>query len=99
MSSSGPGGLWSLLSFPSVECIEKPIVTKHKGAKRRYYNALGEQMDNIELNVANARVYIGGGTNRLISANAMKKKGGYLVYWIWAVVAILLLICIIKTAT
>ncbi|KAF9609606.1 hypothetical protein IFM89_017701 [Coptis chinensis] len=62
-------------------------------------DAQGEQMDDIELNVANARVYISGGTNRLISANAMKKKGGYLVYWIWAAVAILLLICIIKTAT
>ncbi|KAF9622769.1 hypothetical protein IFM89_034004 [Coptis chinensis] len=30
-------------------------------------DAQGEQMDDIELNVANARVYIGGGTNRLIS--------------------------------
>ncbi|KAF9592510.1 hypothetical protein IFM89_015204 [Coptis chinensis] len=84
MSSSGPGGLWSLLSFPSVELL---------------VDAQGEQMDDIELNVANARVYINGGTNRLIYANAMKKKGGYLVYWIWAVVAILLLICIIKIAT
>ncbi|KAF9623419.1 hypothetical protein IFM89_003003 [Coptis chinensis] len=79
------------LYFPShlLKALRNRIVTEHKeGLKRRYYNATvlvdaqGEQMDDIELNVANARVYISGGTNRLISANAMKKKLGYLVYWI-----------------
>ncbi|KAF9595208.1 hypothetical protein IFM89_037794 [Coptis chinensis] len=90
-----------------IKALRNRIVTKHKGLKRRYYNATGkvatdeeidkleaikeiqrsltevtqvfldmakslvdaqgEQMDDIELNVANARVYIAGGTNRLIS--------------------------------
>ncbi|KAF9598677.1 hypothetical protein IFM89_029927 [Coptis chinensis] len=49
------------------------------GQVKSLVDAQGKQMDDIELNVANARVYINGGTNRLISTNAMKKKGGYLV--------------------
>ncbi|PIA52704.1 hypothetical protein AQUCO_01000520v1 [Aquilegia coerulea] len=60
-------------------------------------DAQGEQMDDIELNVANAKVFISGGTDRLASAYAMKKKGGYVVYWVWLVVVILLLIGIFLT--
>ncbi|KAF5177102.1 Syntaxin-like protein [Thalictrum thalictroides] len=62
-------------------------------------DAQGEEMDDIELNVANAKVFISGGTDRLVSANAMRKKGGNLVYWVWLVVAVLLLIGILLTVT
>ncbi|KAL5704666.1 pantetheine-phosphate adenylyltransferase [Ranunculus cassubicifolius] len=62
-------------------------------------DAQGVQMDDIALNVANAKEYISGGTDRLVSANAMRKNGGNLVYWVWLVVLILFLICLIATFT
>ncbi|KAF8410582.1 hypothetical protein HHK36_003114 [Tetracentron sinense] len=57
----------------------------------------GEQMDDIEQNVARAGAFISGGTNRLVSANKMKKRDRKWVYWVWAVVLLLLLICLIFT--
>ncbi|KAK9165505.1 hypothetical protein Scep_000696 [Stephania cephalantha] len=61
--------------------------------------AQGEQMDDIELNVASAKQYISGGTDRLVSANSMRKKGGKMVYYVWSFVLILILIGLITTFT
>ncbi|KAK9285842.1 hypothetical protein L1049_025043 [Liquidambar formosana] len=56
----------------------------------------GEQMDDIEQNVANAGNYISGGTNSFFYAKQMKKKGKKWVYWVWAVGLIILLVCFIS---
>lgn len=56
----------------------------------------GENMDDIEANVVNAGNFINGGTNSLYYANQMKKKNRWL-YWIWAVVVIIVLVCFIST--
>ncbi|PON89177.1 t-SNARE [Trema orientale] len=56
----------------------------------------GEKMDDIEENVMNAGNFINGGTNSLYYANQMKKKNKW-VYWLWAVVVIIILVCIIST--
>lgn len=57
--------------------------------------AQGEKMDDIEENVVNAGYFINGGTNSLYYANQMKKKTKW-VYWVWAVVIIILLVCFIS---
>ncbi|XP_024020621.1 syntaxin-112 isoform X1 [Morus notabilis] len=57
--------------------------------------AQGEKIDNIEENVMNAGDFINGGTNSLYYANQMKKKNKW-VYWVWAVVIIILLVCFIS---
>ncbi|BBH07935.1 syntaxin of plants 112 [Prunus dulcis] len=54
--------------------------------------AQGEDIDNIEENVANASYFINGGTNSLYYASQMKKKSKKWVYWVWAVVLIILLL-------
>ncbi|KAL5557316.1 hypothetical protein UlMin_039552 [Ulmus minor] len=56
----------------------------------------GEKMDDIEENFANAANYINGGTNSLYYAKQMKGQGNKYIYWIWAVVVIILLVCIIS---
>ncbi|KAJ1408867.1 Target SNARE coiled-coil-like proteiny domain [Sesbania bispinosa] len=55
----------------------------------------GENIDNIEDNVANAGHYIHGGTNSLYYASQMKKRNRKWVYWVFAVGLIVLLVCII----
>uniref|UniRef100_A0A803PFF4 t-SNARE coiled-coil homology domain-containing protein n=1 Tax=Cannabis sativa TaxID=3483 RepID=A0A803PFF4_CANSA len=56
----------------------------------------GEKIDDIEENVANAGDFISGGTNSLYYANQMKKKNKWF-YWVWAVVVMILLVCLIST--
>ncbi|CAH9119113.1 unnamed protein product [Cuscuta epithymum] len=59
--------------------------------------AQGEQIDNIERNVATAGSYINGGTHNLFYAKQMKRGGRkMLVYWIFSVLVIVLLVCIIS---
>ncbi|MBA0860843.1 hypothetical protein Goshw_021806 [Gossypium schwendimanii] len=55
----------------------------------------GEKMDDIEENVANAGNLISGGTNNLHYANQMKKKKAW-VFWIWGVIVIILVVCVIS---
>ena len=59
----------------------------------------GEKMDDIEQNVAIAGNFISGGTNSLVYAKQMKKKGKKWVYWVWAVGLIILLVCFISMLT
>ncbi|KAM1047851.1 hypothetical protein ACFX1X_027389 [Malus domestica] len=58
--------------------------------------AQGEDIENIEDNVANASYFISGGTNSLHYASQMRKKNKKWVYWVWAVGLIILLVCIIS---
>ncbi|CAB4290150.1 unnamed protein product [Prunus armeniaca] len=51
----------------------------------------GEQMDDIEQNVADAGAYIHGGTNALFSAKQMKQRRGRWICWIGALVLLVLL--------
>ncbi|XP_059670825.1 uncharacterized protein LOC132316349 [Cornus florida] len=55
----------------------------------------GEQIEDIEQNVANAGGFISGGTNSLFYAKQMKKKTKKWVYWLWAVGLMILLACVI----
>ncbi|XP_074295203.1 syntaxin-112-like [Silene latifolia] len=55
----------------------------------------GEQIDDIEQNVVNAKEFISGGTNNLHYAKQMKKKNRW-VYLVWAVGFIILLVCFIS---
>ncbi|GAB4846834.1 hypothetical protein Ancab_025841 [Ancistrocladus abbreviatus] len=57
----------------------------------------GEQINDIEQNVANAGHFISGGTNNLYYAKQMKKGGKKWVYWIWAVGFIILLASVAST--
>ncbi|KAK1280954.1 Syntaxin-112 [Acorus gramineus] len=57
--------------------------------------AQGERVDNIEENVARAATYISGGTDRLTSAKALRRKNRRWLYWIVALVVILVLVCLI----
>ena len=56
----------------------------------------GEQINDIEENVARTAAYIDGGTNKLFDANQMKKKRRKWAYRIGALVLVLLLICFIS---
>ncbi|KAL6222392.1 hypothetical protein ACLB2K_005784 [Fragaria x ananassa] len=58
--------------------------------------AQGEQIDNIEENVAIGGQYISGGTNSLHYAKQMKKKNNKWVLWLCAVVVIIFLVCLIS---
>ncbi|KAL6227148.1 hypothetical protein ACLB2K_001107 [Fragaria x ananassa] len=58
--------------------------------------AQGEQIDNIEENVAIGGKYISGGTNSLHYAKQMKKKNNKWVLWLCAVVVIIFLVCLIS---
>ncbi|OMO74336.1 hypothetical protein CCACVL1_16827 [Corchorus capsularis] len=55
----------------------------------------GEEINNIENNVAQGGLQINGGVNGLIYAKELKKKRGNWGYWIGALVFILLLVWII----
>ncbi|KAI5671226.1 hypothetical protein M9H77_11590 [Catharanthus roseus] len=59
----------------------------------------GEQIDDIEKNVAVAGSFIAGGTNSLFYAKQTKKKGKKWVYWVWVVVILILLVCFIAMLT
>ncbi|KAJ8764279.1 hypothetical protein K2173_006019 [Erythroxylum novogranatense] len=56
----------------------------------------GEKIDDIEDNVASAGNFISGGTNNIYYVNQMKKKKKAWLYWLWAVISIILLVCIIS---
>ncbi|XP_062000701.1 syntaxin-112-like isoform X2 [Rosa rugosa] len=58
--------------------------------------AQGEQIDNIEENVAIGGKYISGGTNSLHYAKQMQKKNNKWVLWLCAVVLIIFLVCLIS---
>ncbi|GAA0154896.1 hypothetical protein Leryth_016608 [Lithospermum erythrorhizon] len=55
----------------------------------------GETIDDIEHNVAVAGSYIAGGTNSLFYAKQMKKGGKTWLYWVLAVLVIILVVCFI----
>lgn len=57
----------------------------------------GEQIDDIEHNMAIAGSFISGGTNSLFYAKQQQKKGGAWICWVWAVVLIILIVCLIAT--
>ncbi|KAK4346856.1 hypothetical protein RND71_033195 [Anisodus tanguticus] len=57
----------------------------------------GEQIDDIEHNVAIAGSFISGGTNILFYAKQHQKKGRTWLCWVWAVVLIILIVCLIAT--
>ncbi|CDP02003.1 unnamed protein product [Coffea canephora] len=61
--------------------------------------AQGEQVDDIEHNVAVAGSFVSGGTNSLFYAKQMKKKGNKWVLWVLAVGLIILLVCLIALLT
>ncbi|XP_022133121.1 syntaxin-112 [Momordica charantia] len=55
----------------------------------------GEKMEDIEENVARGGKLINGGTCSLYYANQMKRKNKKWVYWVWGVIFVILLVCII----
>ncbi|XP_009596291.1 syntaxin-112-like [Nicotiana tabacum] len=55
----------------------------------------GEQLDDIERNMATAGSFISGGTNSLFYAKQHQKKGVTWVCWVLAVVFIILMVCFI----
>lgn len=55
----------------------------------------GDQIDDIEQNVAKAGEYVSGGTNSLHYAKQMKKNKNW-VHWVWAVGFFILLVCLIS---
>ncbi|KAM3363115.1 syntaxin [Capsicum galapagoense] len=57
----------------------------------------GEQIDDIEHNMAIAGSFISGGTNSLFYAKQQQKKGVAWLCWVWAVVLIILIVCLIAT--
>ncbi|KAI4327617.1 hypothetical protein L6164_020056 [Bauhinia variegata] len=59
----------------------------------------GEKIDDIEENVTNASDFIHGGTNSLYYAKQMKKRNRKWVFWVVALVLIVLLVCFIATFT
>lgn len=59
----------------------------------------GEQIDDIEQNVANAGSFISGGTNSLYYAKQMKKQNKRWILWVLAVVIVILLVCLIAMFT
>ncbi|KAL5788691.1 hypothetical protein ACOSP7_005640 [Xanthoceras sorbifolium] len=56
----------------------------------------GQQINDIEENVTKGGVYINGGTNGLFYAKQMKKKRRNWVFWIGALVLLLLFVCFIS---
>lgn len=56
----------------------------------------GEKMEDIEENVAKAGKFINGGTRSLHYANQMKRKNKKWVYWVWAIIFVILLVCIVS---
>ncbi|KAL6520033.1 hypothetical protein OROHE_017176 [Orobanche hederae] len=59
----------------------------------------GEQLDDIERNVAAAGSFVSGGTNSLFYANQMKKEGKRWMCWVWAVMFIIVLVCFVAMLT
>lgn len=57
----------------------------------------GDQMNDIEQNVARAEAYINGGTKGLVDAEQMKKRRAKWAFWFGALVLVLLLVCLIST--
>ncbi|CAK7339590.1 unnamed protein product [Dovyalis caffra] len=57
----------------------------------------GEKMNDIEENLAKAGGFVSGGTNSLYYANQMKKKRKTWCLWVFAVMVIIILVCIIST--
>ncbi|XP_043709993.1 syntaxin-112-like [Telopea speciosissima] len=55
----------------------------------------GEQMNNIEQNLARAGDFINGGTKQLINADKMKRKRRRWVYLVWVLLLLTVLVCLI----
>ncbi|XP_042479180.1 syntaxin-112-like [Macadamia integrifolia] len=55
----------------------------------------GEQIDNIEQNLARAGDFISTGTKKLVDADKMKGKRRRWVYWLWALLLVIVLVCLI----
>ncbi|KAF6136324.1 hypothetical protein GIB67_042809 [Kingdonia uniflora] len=85
----------------ALKSIQKSLIELHQVFLDMavLVDAQGDKMDDIEVNVAQARHFISGGTDRLVSANAMKKKRKKWVYLIWIVVAVLVFIALLCTLT
>ncbi|KAK3413912.1 hypothetical protein EUGRSUZ_I02426 [Eucalyptus grandis] len=58
--------------------------------------AQGVGLGDIEENVAGANAFVSGGTTNLYYANQMKRKGRHWAKWVWAVMAIILLVCLVS---
>ncbi|KAL0332567.1 UNVERIFIED_CONTAM: syntaxin [Sesamum calycinum] len=58
-----------------------------------------EQIDDIEHNVANASSFINGGTTSLFYAKQMKQESKKWICWVWAVVFIIVLVCLVAMLT
>lgn len=59
----------------------------------------GEQIDDIEHNVATAGSFISGGTNSLFYAKQMKKESKKWKCWVWTVGFIIILVCLVAMLT
>ncbi|XP_050227908.1 syntaxin-112 [Mercurialis annua] len=55
----------------------------------------GEKLNEIEENVGYAGNFISGGTDSLYYAKQMKNKNKVLVFWVWYVLLVILLVCIV----
>ncbi|KAK4393692.1 syntaxin [Sesamum angolense] len=58
-----------------------------------------EQIDDVEHNVANASSFINGGTTSLFYAKQMKQESKKWICWVWAVVFIIVLVCLVAMLT
>ncbi|KAL0543346.1 hypothetical protein IC582_018440 [Cucumis melo] len=56
----------------------------------------GEKIEDIEENVAKAGKFVNGGTRSLYYAKQMKRKNKKWVYWVWAIIFVILLVCIVS---
>ncbi|KAH6812697.1 syntaxin of plants 112 [Perilla frutescens var. frutescens] len=61
--------------------------------------AQGQQIDDIEHNVATAASFVSGGTNSLFYAKQMKKESRKWVCWVWGVGFIIVLVCLVALLT
>ncbi|KAK4762913.1 hypothetical protein SAY86_008681 [Trapa natans] len=56
----------------------------------------GSKVDAIEENVATGAAFVSGGTGSLYYANQMKKNKGRWVHWVWAILLIIFLVCLVS---
>ncbi|CAI9110797.1 OLC1v1010884C1 [Oldenlandia corymbosa var. corymbosa] len=62
-------------------------------------DAQGEDIDDIEQNVAKAGSFVSGGTNSLYYAKQMKKRNRNWIWWVVALVIVILLVCFVALIT
>lgn len=61
--------------------------------------AQGQQIDDIERNVAAAASFVSGGTNSLFYAKQMKKEGRKWICWVFCVGFVIILVCLVAMFT